>query len=239
VTSSVLPAYERFAEIYDTAYHFIDYGQSAARVVNLIRARNLQARTLLDVACGTGRHLELFARDFNVEGLDLSPSMVARSTARLPGVRVHQADMADFDLSRRYDVVCCLFRSIGYLGTAARLERAIAAMAKHLAPDGLLLIEPFFTPETYYVDLVTLNEYRSDALSLAWMYVSERIDAIARLRIHCLVGRSSGVEHFVEMHEFGLFARDDFARAFAEAGLSLEYDPDWPGGTGLYIGRPL
>jgi SAM-dependent methyltransferase len=239
VTPSVLPAYERFAEIYDTAYHFIDYEQSAARLFALVRARHPEARTLLDVACGTGRHLELFARDFAVEGLDLSPAMIARATARVPAVRVHQADMADFDLSRRYDVICCLFRSIGYVGTTARLDSAVAAMARHLAPHGLLLIEPFFTPDTYRVDLVTLNEYRSDTLSLAWMYVSERIGATARLRIHCLVGRPSGVEHFVEMHEFGLFTRADFTRSFAGAGLELEYDADWPGGTGLYIGRLL
>jgi ubiquinone/menaquinone biosynthesis C-methylase UbiE len=238
VTPPAEPAYDRFAEIYDVAYHFVDYEQSAARVRDLVRARHPEARTLLELASGTGRYLEIFARDFAVEGLDLNPAMIAKARTRLPSVTVHHADMADFDLSRRYDVVCCLFRSIAYLRTADRLERAVAAMARHLTPEGVLLIEPFFTPETYFVDRVTLNTHRTDTLSLAWMYVSERHGATARLLIHCLVGRPSGVEHFVEAHELGLFRRDDFTRAFARAGLQLEYDAAWPGGTGLYIGRP-
>jgi hypothetical protein len=110
-------------------------------------------------------------------------------------------------------------------------------MARHLNEGGLLIIEPFFTPETYWVDRVTLNEYRGDDLALAWMYVSERDGALARLRIHCLAGTPAGVEHFVEDHELGLFTRDDFADAFAAAGLRLEYEPNAPGGTGLYLGR--
>jgi hypothetical protein len=69
------------------------------------------------------------------------------------------------------------------------------------------------------------------------MYVSERTARGAQLKIHCLVGAPTGVEHFVEVHELGLFTRDDFASAFEAARLTLDYDPVGPGGIGLYIGR--
>jgi ubiquinone/menaquinone biosynthesis C-methylase UbiE len=229
--------YTRFANIYDDAYHFIDYGKSAWWVRDVIRARHPDARSLLEVACGTGRYLELLSAEFAVEGLDLSPEMLAKARIRVPDVTLHQGDMTEFRLDRRYDVVCCLFRSIGYVGTTQRLERAVTAMAGHVAENGLVLIEPFFTPDTYWVNRVTLNDYKRDDLALAWMYVSEREAALARLRINCLVGTPAGVEHFVEVHEFGLVTRDDFERVFAAAGLQLEYIPDAPGGTGLYIGR--
>ena len=231
------PMYGKFAEIYDAAYHFVDFAAAAAYVRATIRAKHPTAGSLLEVACGTGRYLELFVRDFAVEGLDLSPEMLTKARERVPDVPLHHGDMASFSLGRRYDVVCCLFRSIGYAGTPDRLDAAIAAMARHVAPQGILLVEPFFTPDSYFVDRITLNEYKRDNLALAWMYVSEKTESGARLSIHCLVGTLAGVEHFVEVHELGLFTTDDFARAFAAAGLRMEYQPAAPGGTGMYIGR--
>jgi dTDP-3-amino-3,4,6-trideoxy-alpha-D-glucopyranose N,N-dimethyltransferase len=237
VTTKLSPKYTRFANVYDDAYHFIDYGRSAGWMRDLIHARHPDAQTLLELACGTGRYLELLAGDFVVEGLDLSPEMLAKARTRVPSVPLHEGDMTEFRLDRRYDVVCCLFRSIGYVGTTQKLERAVAAMARHVAENGIVLIEPFFTPDAYWVNRVTLNDYKRDDLALAWMYVSEREASLARLRINCLVGTPAGVEHFVEVHELGLFTRDDFEKAFATAGLQLEYESDAPGGTGLYIGR--
>jgi ubiquinone/menaquinone biosynthesis C-methylase UbiE len=230
------PAYSRFADIYDRAYHFVDYRNNAAWLREQIQSRRPDAHTVLEVACGTGRYLEQLAPALSVEGLDRSPEMLAVARRRLPDVPLHRGDMTDFDLPRRYDVVCCLFRSIAYVGTVDRLRSTVAAMARHLNDGGLLIIEPFFTPDTYWVDRVTLNHYQSDDLALAWMYVSERDDTLARLRIHCLVGTPAGVEHFVELHEFGLFTRADFAGAFEAVGLHLEYEPHAPGGTGLYVG---
>ena len=190
----------------------------------------------LELACGTGRYLELLGRDFDVTGLDQSEQMLSKARARLPDVPFVQADMTDFKLNRRYDVVCCLFRSIGYVLTTARLRQTVAAMAWHVETGGLVLIEPFFTPETYWVDRVTLNEYKGENAALAWMYLSERAEMVARLKIHALLGTPAGVEHFMEMHEFGLFTRDDFVEAFEAAGLRLEFDSGSPGGTGFYVG---
>jgi ubiquinone/menaquinone biosynthesis C-methylase UbiE len=48
----------RSAEIYDAVYSFKDYTAEAEAVHKLIQNRCATARTLLDVACGTGKHLE-------------------------------------------------------------------------------------------------------------------------------------------------------------------------------------
>ena len=46
------------AEIYDAVYSLKDYAAEASAVHKMIRERCPTARTLLDVACGTGKHLE-------------------------------------------------------------------------------------------------------------------------------------------------------------------------------------
>lgn len=229
---------EKLADVYDAIYSGKDYDRNAAYLLDAIRQHHPSARTLLETACGTGQFLRRFQPDLDVSGLDISPGMLARAAMRVPDAELHAGDMAGFSLDRQYDVVCCLFRSIAYLKTTSRLAESICTMARHVAPDGIVLVEPFFTPETFWSGKLTSNHYHDDSMDITWMYTSERMsNQLGRYSIHYLVGAATGVEHFVEDHELGLFTRADFDAAFAQAGLQLEYDPIGPTGTGLYIGK--
>ena len=61
-----------------------------------------------------------------------------------------QGNMLDFDLGRQFDVVTCLFSSIGYVKTVPNMKRAVANMSRHLKPGGVLVLEPWFTPEDWH-----------------------------------------------------------------------------------------
>jgi SAM-dependent methyltransferase len=93
---------------------------------------------LLDVACGTGRHLEYLRERYDVEGLDISLELLAIARQRLPGIRLHHGDMTAFDLGKTFDLVTCLFSAIGYVKTLENLRRAVGCMARHLKAGGLL-----------------------------------------------------------------------------------------------------
>jgi len=230
-------AYGDLADIYDQIYHFKDYRKDVGYVVAEIRARLPDAGAVLDTACGTGNHIEVLKDDFEVEGLDLSARMLEIARRKHPGIQFHEASMIDFDLGRAYDVVTCLFRSIAYVRSVENLRSAIGAMARHVRPGGLLMIEPYFTPQTYWQDRVNLNESVQPDLKVAWMYVSARRDQLSILDMHYLVGTPAGVRHFTETHELGLFSPSDFRSAFEAAGLAFEYDPVGPTGTGFYVAK--
>jgi ubiquinone/menaquinone biosynthesis C-methylase UbiE len=227
----------KLAEIYDAIYEFKDYPKAADYLLTQISKHHPSARTLLEVACGTGKYLEILRRHYDVQGLDASAEMLEKAASRLEGVSLHHADMVDFSLPDRFDVVCCLFRSIGYVRTNDRFDSAINAMARHVNPGGILVVEPFFTPKTFWADTVTLNEYKSPQLQIAWMYTSKRVDSCAQLDIHYLVGTPAGIDHFTEVHHLGLFDAEDYQRAFRAARLQLTYDEQGPTGVGLYVGR--
>jgi len=48
------PSYDRFVPFYDAAHAFKDYAGEADYLVEVIRRYHPAARSLLDVACGTG-----------------------------------------------------------------------------------------------------------------------------------------------------------------------------------------
>lgn len=125
------------ARYYDKMYSFKDYRAEVRRLLSFIfRHRPVESGRLLDVACGTGRHLEFLSETFRVEGLDLSSVMLDAARLRLPETPFHLGDMVDFELDHRFDVITCLFSSIGYVGTVDNLHRAVSCMARLLVPGG-------------------------------------------------------------------------------------------------------
>ena len=103
--------FTKTAQHYDAVYSDKDYSSEVATLVSLIRERIPNAKTLLDVACGTGKHLEHLVKEFDCTGVDLDAEMLAIATERVPSIKFHTGDMCDFTLDTQFDVATCLFSS--------------------------------------------------------------------------------------------------------------------------------
>ncbi len=235
--------YAKTAPYYDAIYAAIgkDYAREAQRVHELIQQHKRSAGSaLLDVACGTGGHIRHLRHHYTVEGLDLDPDMLAIARRKHPDVVLHRADMATFDLGRRFDIIVCLFSAIAYTITIKRLEQTMMNMGRHLRPGGIMVIEPFIKPEDWRESHVSASFVDQPDLKIARMNVGRREGSIAILDFHFLVGTPDSITHFTERHDLALFTHDDYLGAFRAAGLDAIYDPAGLIGRGLYIGtRPL
>ena len=228
--------FRRSQDLYDAIYAWKDYRAEVDTLLTIIRDRAPAARTLLDVACGTGKHLELLREHYEVEGIDADPEMIAIAGERLgPEVPLHVADMVDLDLGRTFDVVTCLFSSIGYVGTVERLNRALASLARHLDPGGVLVVEPWILPESFDVGGVSALFVDEPELKIARMDVPRVEDRRSIVDFHYLVGTPAGIDHFTERHELMLFTHGEYRAAFRRAGLAVEHDPEGLMGRGLYV----
>lgn len=228
------------AELYDLIYSgFKDYPAEARELAALVRHAHPGARTVLDVACGTGEHARLLADEhgFAVDGLDLDPAFVEIARRKLPRGSVHQGDMTSFALPRRYDVVLCLFSSIGYVRTLETVRRTLERFRAHLADGGIVLVEPWFAPGVLEPGRVHVHTAESPGVSVARMSHIEVDDRLSRLRFEYLIGRPAGIEHVVELHELGLFTTGEMLDCFRGAGLHATHDPKGLIGRGLFVAR--
>ena len=230
--------YAKSAIYYDSIYmRAKDYAQEAAKLHDFIQAHKRSAGTdLLDVACGTGLHLEHLQQHYTARGLDLSTGLLKIARERCPNVPFTQGDMTDFALGTQFDVVTCLFSAIGYVVERDRLQQAVRTMHRHLKPGGVLLIEPWFTPDQWKPGTPHANFVDEPDLKIARMTISEQHGHISRNDMHFLVATPAGVEHFVERHDLGLFTHEEYLAAFQASGLTVSHDEEGLTGRGLYIG---
>jgi SAM-dependent methyltransferase len=233
------PSFEKQAAYYDAIYEAQgkDY-QKEARLIHetIDKYKKTPVRTLLDVACGTGGHFPFLKEWYLVEGLDLDEHMLEVARNRFPEGVFHQGDMVDFHLNRKFDAITCLFSAIGYVKTAQNLRAAVKNMSDHLTEGGVLIVEPWFTPDQWYVGTPHATFVDKPDLKIARINISEREGDVSVINFHFLVATEGKIEYFTELHELGLFDDEEYIRAFKEAGLDTSYDQQGITGRGLYIG---
>jgi len=231
--------FTKSARLYDAIYLNMgkDFPAEAGKIHAFIQQhKQTDGTLLLDVACGTGLHIGTLREFYQVEGLDLDERMLEVAHEKYPEVTFHHADMTNYDLGQKFDAITCLFSSIGYVKTIPALNKALANMTRHLRSGGVLLVEPWFTPENWKTGSVHATFVDKPDLKITRMNLSDKKDRLSFFTFHYLVATPAGIEYFTELHELGLFTEDEYLEAFRAAGLEVTRDPTGLDGRGLYIG---
>jgi SAM-dependent methyltransferase len=226
------------AELYDAIYHFKNYAHECEILRAVIAVAAPGSRTVLDVACGTGEHDKFLKAHYAVDGIDLNENYLRAARVKNPAGRYTRADMTDFSLATTYDAVTCLFSAIGYVRTVDRMNRAVACMARHVKPAGVLIVEPWITPENWKTGNTFIHAGEIGADKVCRMSQSGQEGNLSVTQMHYLRSTPDGIEHYSERLELGLFTRDEMTRAFESASMDVRYDTEGLMGRGLYIARP-
>lgn len=167
--------YEKFAEVYDSVMRDKFYQDYYQFVTEILKEQGLEPKTILELACGTGKLAKIFLdKGYNIEGLDISKNMLR--VAKKKGLKVHQGNMVDFKLKKKYDLILCIFDSLNYTQEQSELHQCFKSVKKHLSQDGLLIFDmnsdykinkliPNFGTEYYKVgdiEMVWLNTHEPD-----------------------------------------------------------------------------
>jgi len=127
--------YETFARFYDAIQG------DRAEALPFVLPQLEGARTVLELACGTGSVLAHLRGDFDVLGVDLSPEMLDLAREKLPGVELLEGDMTSIRLGRHFDAVLCLYDAVNHLTSFADWERVFETALAHLEPGGVFVFD--------------------------------------------------------------------------------------------------
>ncbi|MHA1124080.1 MAG: class I SAM-dependent DNA methyltransferase [Candidatus Heimdallarchaeota archaeon] len=219
--------YAQLAKYYDKIYHLKDYKAECEVLSQLIAVyKESDGNDLLDIACGTGSHLQYFV-DYNRVGIDLNPEMVKIAKQKIPEAEILEMDMTTLNLNKKFDVVMCLFSSIGYILEKEKLIQTIKDFADHLKKGGVLIIQPWLEKEIYRIGSPYLTTYEDEDLKIARMNISEMKGENSYFEMHFLIGeRDKKVQHFIESHELAFFSNEFIMSLMQENGLTTEFYTD-------------
>lgn len=135
-------------EFYD---HVVPYAKRPD-VRFYVEAARESGGPVLELGCGTGRILLPTARaGIEIAGFDGSAGMLEECRRRLGAeptevrerVSLHRGDMRNFELGRTFRLVTIPFRPFQHLLTVEDQLACLAAIRRHLAPEGRLVFDVF------------------------------------------------------------------------------------------------
>ncbi len=152
---------------------FLDYYEEVVRWINspledeveflkedCIREYNPEAKTILELACGTWSVAKEFIKaGYEVTGLDINENMLKKAEKNIWKQNLVLWDMTNFDLWKTYDVVLCNYNSICHLLTWKEWQDFFTMAYKHLNKNGILIF-----------DINTLFEFESITRDFAQFY---------------------------------------------------------------------
>ena len=231
--------YRELAKYYDLIYSQKDYKKEVKKIAKLIsKYKKSNWKELLDIACGTGNHIQFLIEKFVCTGIDMSKEMLDVARKKIKNVKLKKTNMINFKINKKFDIITCLFSAIGYVKTYENLRKTINNFALHLKTGGIVIIEPWFNKSTYKAGFPHITTYESKDLKIARLCVSKVKNNISIMDMNYLIAeRNKEVKYFIDRHELGLFEIDKTLQIMKEAGLKSKFLKNGlTKDRGLYVG---
>jgi len=139
---------KEYAFFYDIFYqNKKDYKKETRCLVSVLNSYSpKKPRTILDIACGTGSHANIFAEmGYNVTGVDASSHMLNRARLKAKqrslDVTYLKARMENLNLGKKYDAIISMFTIVDYLTEADKLVKFFNRVRTHMKKSSLYIFD--------------------------------------------------------------------------------------------------
>ncbi|WP_163537820.1 class I SAM-dependent methyltransferase [Gracilibacillus sp. YIM 98692] len=221
-------AYAKLAYIYDLLMEDAPYNDWQAFVSHFIHQHQPNAKTMLDLGCGTGEMSIRFNQTgFEVTGIDYSSDMLAyahsRSVEQQSNVTYIKQDIRQLGDVGTFDVIISLCDVLNYITE----ERDVLAVIQHVAnclEEGGLFIFDVHSLQHFQNNMIgeTFAEIYDDISYVWFCEPSGRTGEVIHDLTFFVLDEDSGLyERFDEKHQQRTFSVDFYRELLKEAGLQL------------------
>jgi SAM-dependent methyltransferase len=200
-----------------------DYAEEAAFFARVLNDAGRPApRTVLELGSGGGNNALYLKSRFEMTLVDLSPQMLAVSSALNPECEHREGDMRLVNLEREFDAVF-IHDAIMYMTSEADLRAAIGNAYRHCRAGGVALIVPDCVRESFVAETRHGGHDGDDGRSLRyleWTFDPDPTDTTYRTDFAIVLRDARGDTRVVhDSHIEGIFPRAGWIRLLGEAGF--------------------
>jgi SAM-dependent methyltransferase len=138
-----------YSKYYNLLYKDKNYQEEYMYICDLIRKHsNTGNKNILDIGCGTGKHLSFFKKDgYTVSGVDVSENMISEARNYLQ----QENDLicckaSEFKFNKKFDTIISLFHVMSYQTENDELGKVFQNVSEHLTDDGLFIFDFWYGP---------------------------------------------------------------------------------------------
>ena len=136
-----------YSKYYDVLYKDKNYHAEVDFIVSLIRKHNPNAKTILNLGCGTGAHdIFLAEAGYDVVGVDLSQEMLNVARNKNPNCSYHLGDARNVNLNKKFDVVISLFHVLSYQTSNQDVLDFMKTISIHMNNEGCAIFDYWYGP---------------------------------------------------------------------------------------------
>ena len=163
--------------------HLADYYDRLFPVTETVRTFLLsqfkQAKTVLDVGCGTGRHaLQMAEGGKVVIGVDPDASMLAiakkRPLVKRGSCRFVRGHLTDLGVSESFEGIMVLGNTLCHVADETELEQALVGLYERLETGGMLVLQLINYDLIFNQNITELPRLEEGGVSLRRQYVLNR-----------------------------------------------------------------
>jgi len=138
-----------YSKYYNLLYKDKNYQEEYNYIHDLIKKHgNIGNKNILDIGCGTGKHLSFFKKDgYTVYGVDISENMISEARKYLQqedGFICSKA--SEFKINKKIDAIISLFHVMNYQTENDELEKVFQNVSNHLTDGGLFIFDFWYGP---------------------------------------------------------------------------------------------
>ena len=140
---------ETYSKYYNLLYKDKNYKEEFDYLIEIInKYGNGSSKTVLDIGCGTGKHLKFFKdTGYDISGIDLSENMIKEAKKYLlQDDGLFCCSASEFKINKKFDVIISLFHVMSYQILNVELKNIFKNIKEHLVEGGLFIFDFWYGP---------------------------------------------------------------------------------------------
>jgi SAM-dependent methyltransferase len=212
--------YKKYAKYYDKIHDKFDQKKESEFINWAVDKHKLsEGNYLLDVACGTGRHIEFLKDYYKILGVDINPEMLKIARLKIPEVKFMKGDMKKLNIEEKFDVVICMFSAVNYNTTFEELKTTFENFYNHLKNGGILIFDLGLNIENWIEGLISVDTVVDENLKIAIICQSHLDNGVFNADFVFLIKENGKLDFDIDQHELGVFGIENVIELMEDVGF--------------------